>query len=248
MHNNKVKIVILAAGKGTRMQSEKPKALAELNGMPMISHLLEAVLAAGFSKPIIVIGHGAEMVQSILGNSFEYVIQEEPLGTAHALLSAQNACADAKHIVVLYGDHPFVSSNTIKKLLAKSEEMEAEITLASTEVPNFENEYKVFSNFARIMRHNGKIAGIREAKDASGEERNIKEVNPGYYVFDSKWLWSNLKKIKNENARGEYYLTNLIGIASKNGNKTESIKIELREAMGANSKKELEILEKFVVQ
>ena len=199
------------------MQSEKPKALAEIAGKPMLAHLGTSVKEATGTIPIAVIGHEGEKVKSALGTSFIYVTQEEQLGTAHALLSAQDACAGAKKVVVLYGDHPFVSAETIKKLLEKSKESNAEITLASTEVPNFENEYKVFSNFAKILRDKEKIIGIREQKDASEEEKNIKEINPGYYVFNTEFLWPNLNKIKNNNAQGEYYLTDLIHIAAQDG-------------------------------
>ena len=168
---NDVKVVILAAGKGKRMQSEKPKALAIVAGKPMLEHLGISVKEATGTIPIVVIGHEGEIVKSALGDNFIYVTQEEQLGTAHALLSAKDACAGAKRIVVLYGDHPFVSRETIEKLLEKSRESNAEITLASAEVPNFENEYKVFSNFAKILRDKEKIIGIRERKDATEEEK-----------------------------------------------------------------------------
>ena len=108
-------------------------------------------------------------------------------------------------------------------------------------------EYKIFLHFARILRSETKIIGIREYKDANENEKNITEVNPGYYVFDAKWLWPHLEKVSNNNAQGEFYLTDLLQMAQKEGAKIESIEINPKEAMGVNSKEELEILEKFAV-
>lgn len=230
------------------MKSDLPKVLIPLKNKPMIACLLSAIKSSRVdNKPVIVVGYKKEEVIREFGDNYTYVVQHEQLGTAHALLSAKDACENAKKIAVFYGDHPFVSTQTIKKLLEKNERSDAEITLATTLVPNFENEYKVFSNFARILRNGEKVRDIREYKDADETEKNIKEVNPGYYVFDATWLWKNLDKIKNENSQGEYYLTDLIHIASKNGDKIESINIPPREAMGANTKEELDILEKMVL-
>ncbi|MES3032078.1 MAG: NTP transferase domain-containing protein [Patescibacteria group bacterium] len=241
----KIKIIILAAGKGTRMKSDLPKALAPLNRKPMIEHLRASIAQVIEGKPIVVIGHQAELVKSTLGDNFIYVIQHEQLGTAHALLSAKDACGDTERILVLYGDHPYVSAQTIKKLLKKSEETGAVITMASSIIPDFENERKVFLNFAKIFRVNDEITGIREKTDAIDQEQDAKEVNPGYYVFRSPWVWESLKKINKQNTQGEYYLTDLLKIAIQDGQKIESVLIEPREAMGANSKEELDILEKL---
>jgi bifunctional UDP-N-acetylglucosamine pyrophosphorylase/glucosamine-1-phosphate N-acetyltransferase len=242
---NKVKIVILAAGKGKRMQREEPKVLSEIHGKPMIEHLRASIAGAHDDKPIAVIGHQAELVKSRLGDNFIYVTQEEQLGTGHALAMTEKACEGAEHVMVLYGDQPFIKSETIKRVIEKHTDSGATITFTTTEVPNFESFYKAFSTFARILRKEGKITAIREFRDASDDERNIKEVNAGCYVFESKWLWENLKKIDKQNAQGEYYLTDLIPMALKNNEKVESIQIDPREALGANSKEELEILENF---
>lgn len=240
--------VILAAGLGKRMQNALPKALSAIAGKPMLEYLIENVSDTTHAKPITVVGHKKEEIIERFGDSTIYATQEEQLGTANALLSARRACGDAKRIAVFYGDHPFVSKETMSKLLEKSRATGAEITLATSEVPNFENEYKVFLNFARILRNDGKIIGIREYKEASGEEKNIKEINPGYYVFKSEWLWSHLENVKNNNSKGEYYLTDLLHMAAEEKSKIENIKIPLKEAMGANSKEELEILERFATQ
>ncbi len=244
---SKVKIVILAAGKGVRMGGDLPKALVAVDGKPMLEYLIEGARQTVFTKPVVVIGHKKEAVKKIFGDTLVYVTQDEQRGTAHALLQAQGACAGAKKIAVFYGDHPFTSSETMKKLLEKSKKSGAEITLATTIVPNFKKEYKVFRHFARILRDNKKIVGIREYKEASEKERQIKEVNPGYYVFEANWLWPDLEKIQNKNSQGEFYLTDLLHMASDEGVKIESIRIPPREAMGANSPEELEILKRLVV-
>lgn len=248
MENSDSTGVILAAGLGKRMQSGLPKALSAVGGKPMLQYLIDNLREATNAKPISVVGHGKEEIIKTFGDKTIYVTQEKQLGTANALLAAKDACANAKRIAVFYGDHPFVSKLTMEQLLEKSRESGAEITLATSLVPNFENEYKVFLNFARILRDKGRIVGIREYQDASVEEKNIKEVNPGYYVFKSQWLWPHLAKIKNNNAKGEYYLTDLLHMAAEENLRIEDVQIPPREAMGANSKEELEILERFARQ
>jgi len=240
--------VILAAGEGKRMDGDLPKGLINIGGQSVLGRLAKVVQKATGNKAIAVVGHKQEEIRRALGDVLIYAEQKQQLGTAHALLAAKSACGNAKRIVVFYGDHPFVSLETAKKLLEKSGQTEAKITLANAFIPNFENEYQIFLNFARILRKEGKITGIREYKDANEQERNIMEVNPGYYVFDAKWLWPHLEKVGTNNAQREYYLTDLLHMAQKEGVKIESIEIPPKEAMGANSKEEVEILERFVVQ
>ena len=123
----------------------------------------------------------------------------------------------------------------------------AKVTFTTTVLPDFLDWRKGFTAFGRILRKDGKVIGIKEFKDATEEEKKIKEVNAGCYIFNAEWLWKNLEKIKNENAQKEYYLTDLLHIASENNEKIETVKIDPREALGANTKEELEILEKLVV-
>jgi bifunctional UDP-N-acetylglucosamine pyrophosphorylase/glucosamine-1-phosphate N-acetyltransferase len=244
--NNTVKIVILAAGQGKRMQSEVPKVLAPLAGKHMIQHLLDRVAKASPEKPIVIVGYKADLVKKELGDACTYVLQEEQLGTGHAVTCAEDACGDAEHIVVLSGDQPFISEKTIRDLIYKNLNSDAKITFATTDLPDFEDWRKAFINFGRVIRKDSGVVGVREYKDATEEEKNIREVNAGCYTFEAKWLWINLKKIRNENVQKEYYLTDLFKIASENNEKIETIKINPREALGANSKEELEILEKMV--
>jgi bifunctional UDP-N-acetylglucosamine pyrophosphorylase/glucosamine-1-phosphate N-acetyltransferase len=244
--NKKIQIVILAGGKGKRMNGgDLPKILVPLSGKHLISHLLETVQTLTTEKPIAVIGHQAELVKEKLGGSCIYALQKEQLGTAHALACAEEAAGDAEHILMLQGDMPFMTKETMQELAARHLDSEAKITLATTELSDYEDWRSAFINFGRILRKDGQVVGIREYKDASEEEKSIKEVNAGSYVFDAKWLWQNLKKIKNENAQKEYYLTDLLRLAFEEKEKIEVVKIDPREALGANSKEELEILERF---
>jgi len=245
--DRKIKIVILAAGKGKRMQSDLPKALSPLKGKYMIKHVIESISEIHDEKPYAIVGHMAELVQKELGDLCFYILQKDQLGTGHAVSCAKGDCEDAEDIVVLSGDQPFIKAETIKNLIEKHLESDAKMTFTTTVLPNFEGWRNSFIAFGRILRKNGEVIGIREFRDATEEERQITEVNAGCYIFNAKWLWKNLEKIKNENAQKEYYLTDLFKIASENGDKIETIKIEPHEALGANTKEELGILENFTV-
>lgn len=251
--NKKVKIIILAAGKGNRMQSDLPKVLMPVAGIPMVVRLMKSVEKSGIdTEPVIVVGYRKELVESTLGKEnkqYHYINQTEPLGTGHAVNSAKSYLVDkADHIVVLYGDQPFTSAETIKKITAKHLHSGKKITMATVKLPDFKDWRINFVNFSRIIRdENGKIKKDIQFKDASDQEIKITEVNPCYFCFDAPWLWSKLESLKNDNVQKEYYLTDVIKMANEDGIEIESIDIEPREALGANTKAELEILEKFVI-
>ena len=242
--NDKVKIVILAAGRGTRMKSDRPKALAEIRGKLMLHHLREAIAKIHPEKPVLVIGYQADLVRQELGDAFVYALQREQLGTAHAVMSAKKELKGADNIMVLYGDNPFIKSESIQKIINRHEESGAVVTFAVTRAPQFTGEFSSFHHFGRILRQNGKIM-LREYKDCSGEQKKIQELNVGCFIFKADWLWNHIDKVKNENAQKEYYINDLVNIAAEEGALAETIEISPREALGANSKEELEILEKF---
>jgi len=246
-NTKKIKFVIMAGGKGTRMNHDLPKVLAPLGGKPMIKHVIDTIAKITDEKPIAIVGYKADLIKETLGNSCVYALQEEPLGTANAVQSARNACGDAEEIVVLSGDQPFVKSETIEKTIAKHENLKPKITFTTTEIPDFLDWRTAYIPLGRVLRKDGEVIGIREYKDASEEERNIKEINTACcYVFDAKWLWENLPKVKNNNAKSEYYLTDLFQIAKEENEKIETIKMEPHESLGANTKEDLLVLEKFV--
>ena len=247
--NDKTKIIILAAGKGERMQSELPKVLVKVQGKPMIKHLLESVAKSDIdNNPIIVVGYKKELVIKELNEEskkYHYINQELQLGTGHAVNLAKDYLKNnTEHVMVLYGDHPF-----IKKINEKHLESGKKITMATVKLPNFRDWRINFVNFSRIIRDkNGKIIRDIQFKDASDEEIKVTEVNPCYFSFQADWLWKNLESLKNNNAQKEYYLTDLIKIATAEGIEIESIEIEPYEALGANTKAELDILERLAIQ
>ena len=251
MEENKVKIVILAGGKCKRMQSNLPKGLFPIKGKPMIKHLLESIEKSGIDpRPVVVVGYKKELVIDELGEKYNYAIQEEQLGTGHAVLSAKEKVgSEANHVLVLYGDNPFMTAETMKKIVEEHLKSETKITMATVELPDFQDWRAFFyTNFSRIVRdENSEIVRSVEFKDASEEEKRITEVNPCYFCFEAKWLWKSLEKIENNNSQKEYYLTDLIGVAIKEGEKINSIAIEPKEALAANSQEELELLEKFAI-
>ena len=243
----KIKIVVLAAGKGKRMESVLPKVLSPLAGKHMIKHLLESIKKISKEKPIAIVGYEAELVKKELSDNCIYAMQKELLGTGHAVSCAKKYCKNVENIMVLSGDQPFISPQTMKNLTKKHLKEKAKITFTTTKLPDFMDWRKGFQSFGRILRKNKKVVGIKEYKDASEQEKNIQEVNAGCYVFNAEWLWKNLEKIKNNNIQKEYYLTDLLAIASKNKERICTVKIEPKEALGANTKEELEILERFAV-
>ncbi len=248
---SKIKVIILAAGQGKRMQSKLPKVLIPLRGKPLVAHVLDAVKKSGVGDtPLVVVGQQRELIMEKLGSGYKYIIQEEQLGTGHAVMAAQKALEnEAEHVIVLYGDHPFISPETIKKLTGKQANSNAKITMATVNLPDFKDWRVLFySNFSRIIRDkNGNIIKDVQFKDANEEEKKVTEVNPCYFCFEANWLWKNLKNLRTDNAQKEYYLTDLVKIAMQEKIKIESIKIDPREALGANSKEELDILKKMVL-
>jgi bifunctional UDP-N-acetylglucosamine pyrophosphorylase/glucosamine-1-phosphate N-acetyltransferase len=241
-------IVILAGGKGTRMQSDKPKVLHKVNGVPIIKRLLQNVETL-FAKPAIIIGYKGDEVVSLLGERYHYIRQPEQLGTGHAIWCAKEALApkNYKNIIVMPGDHPLISSETLKKLLDLRTKEQTKISLAVVSVPHFEGNFAGFYHYGRIIcKDNGEIKGIVEFKDATEEQRKIKEVNPSYYCFDATWLWENIEKLNNQNAAQEYYLTDMVKIAFEQGEKIASFVIQnAYEGLGVNDKQQLKVAEAY---
>ncbi|MEI7620488.1 MAG: NTP transferase domain-containing protein [Candidatus Falkowbacteria bacterium] len=242
------KVIILAAGKGTRMESELPKVLVPLQGRPMIEYLIESVLKSQISaKPILVVSPSNQEIikESLQKYDLDYIVQEEQLGTGHAISCAKELLLDSgiKNLVVFYGDHPFIQSETMEKLIVSHYDP---ITMMTTQVNNFEGWHKNFIRWGRIVRNNGEIKEIVEFKDASPKQQEIKEVNPALFCFDNNWLWQNIEQLKNENNQKEYYLTDLIKIATSQKIRINSLEIDPQEAVGINSQEELAVAEELL--
>jgi bifunctional N-acetylglucosamine-1-phosphate-uridyltransferase/glucosamine-1-phosphate-acetyltransferase GlmU-like protein len=223
----------------------------QAKGKPMIRYLLESVKKSGIDdKPIIVVGYKKEEVMKELGDSYDYVVQKDQLGTGHAVLSAENFLKDkTENVIVLFGDNPLIKPETLKKILATHLESNTKMTMGTTLLPDFADWRKTvfYNNFSRIVRNaNGKIARDVQVKDATEEEKKITEVNPCVFCFRADWLWDKLKKLENDNAKKEYYLPSVLELAIKEGAKIETIEIPAEEAIGSNSKEELAIMERYI--
>ncbi len=204
--------IILAAGKGTRMVSELPKALHPVCGIPMTEHCVRAMRGAGVQRPIVVIGHAADAVRQALGGANDYVLQEQQLGTGHALRQTVPVLekAAASCVIVMPGDAPLICGETLTSLLQTHQNENAQITLA---VCQFDDP----TGYGRVIRKNGSPAAIVEERDCSPEQRQIKEVCVSLYCFDIALLRHLLPKLSNDNAQHEYYLTDIIALGSEAG-------------------------------
>jgi len=190
MHS-KTQIIILAAGKGKRMGGEMPKVLTLFRGRPIIEYLMDAVKELNLPlRPVVVVGYGAEDVKKQLGERAVYALQEEQLGTGHAVMRAKDvASKSAENIVVLYGDHPNTKTEAVASLINLHETEKPAITMMTVRVPDYTGFHAAFYGFGRIVRdENGKIKKIVELKDASEEEKNICELNPSLFCFNADWL------------------------------------------------------------
>lgn len=240
--------IILAAGKGTRMGGNLPKALVHFKNEPLVFHVVRSVKAAlPETIPTIVIGHKGNDVRISLGEGHHFVEQKEQRGTGHAVASALPFLFHKpENIIVLYADQPLLSANTIKKLTEIHTMANTAITMGTVTIPDFKEWRQCFERFGRVLRSsNSKVTNIREWKDATKEEREITEVSPSYFCFKRIWLETALHSLKDNNASHEYYLTDVIEHAVNTGESIETIAVEPHEALGVNTPDELALAEAF---
>lgn len=245
-------IIILAGGLGTRMNSGKPKSLTLLRGKPFLGYILDVVDSLKMPiPPVIVVGHRKEEVINAFGPKRRYAEQAEPLGTGQAVASAKDKVHPGGTItLVLSSDQPLLSKKTIERLLLAHHKNKSTVTMATVTVPDFEEWRKGLRHFGRIIRDsNGKMEAILEFKEASENEKLIKELNPAVYAFDSEWLWQNIGLLQNNNAKNEYYLTDMVKIAREQGKKIETAPLaSLIEACQPNTMEEVVALEKLLAK
>ena len=247
----KTACIILAAGKGKRMDSDSPKPLIELNGKPFIKHLLDSVEASGVcDAPVIVVGNQAELVKQTLGSDYVYVEQTEQLGTGHAVKVCREALeGKVDSVIVLYADHPLVDAKTITSLADLKHTENTVLGMATITVPDFEGWRAAMYSFGRILRdESGNVTEIVEKKDATDEQLQVREVNPALFYFNADWLWNNLETVQNKNAQGEYYLTDLVKIACEQHHPIATVDAPIEAAFGINTKEELALAEAYLQQ
>ncbi|MGI6065113.1 MAG: bifunctional UDP-N-acetylglucosamine diphosphorylase/glucosamine-1-phosphate N-acetyltransferase GlmU [Bacillota bacterium] len=237
-----VTALILAAGKGTRMKSDLPKVLHKVGGKFMVEHVLDAVRQAEIEKVVTVVGHEAEKVKNALGDKTEYVIQEQQLGTGHAVMVALPAIKESNGtVLVACGDTPLITKDTFDKLLKAHFTSGAVCTILSAKISN---PY----GYGRIIRKpDSSVDRIVEQKDALPHELAVDEINTGTYCFDLKWLKEAVNKITVNNAQGEYYLTDTVAFFVSQGLKVNAFMAEdYQETLGINSRVQLAEAEKIL--
>ena len=231
--------VILAAGMGTRMRSGRHKILHPVAGDPIISHILDAAFGAGVSRPMMVVGHQADQVKAAVGDLARYVLQEPQLGTGHALQQAIRVLDPVpRRLLVLYGDTPLLRSATLSRMVAALGD--AAIVMLSARLANP-------TGYGRVVRDGDRrVRAVVEEANATQEEKGITEINSGLYCFDGPWLAANLGRLE-KSAKGEYYLTDVVGIAVAQGREVRAVEAEdPAEVMGVNDRVQLAEADRIV--
>ncbi|MFA5339064.1 MAG: NTP transferase domain-containing protein [Candidatus Omnitrophota bacterium] len=226
--------VILAAGKGTRFYSDIPKVLHDLNGKPVLQHVLDAASACGFEKPAVVIGRGAGEIGRFLKGKARPVVQERQLGTADAVKSAKKELSRFDNIAVLYGDVPLVKKETLRSLVRQHKAFASSCTVLTVEMEDP-------SGYGRIIRGiSGGVEAIVEDKEATAEEKRVREINVGLYCFDRKDLFEVIDRVQRSKVKKEFYLTDVIAILLEDGRKVGAFKTgDPDESIGINSRADL---------
>ncbi|EHK90608.1 bifunctional UDP-N-acetylglucosamine diphosphorylase/glucosamine-1-phosphate N-acetyltransferase GlmU [Aggregatibacter actinomycetemcomitans] len=241
MTTQALSVVILAAGKGTRMYSDLPKVLHPIAGKPMVKHVIDTAKQLGARNIHLVYGHGGDLMQQRLaGEPVNWVLQTEQLGTGHAMQQAAPFFADDENILMLYGDAPLITKDTLKKLIAAKPDNGIALLTVVLDNP---------TGYGRILRENGNVVGIVEQKDAGAEQLNIQEVNTGVMVSDGASFKKWLVQLDNNNAQGEYYMTDVIALANRDGCQVAAVQAaDLMEVEGANNRLQLTALEQYFQQ
>ncbi|MDR9498754.1 MAG: bifunctional UDP-N-acetylglucosamine diphosphorylase/glucosamine-1-phosphate N-acetyltransferase GlmU [Hydrogenovibrio sp.] len=235
-----LKVIVLAAGKGTRMRSKRPKVLQSLAGRPLLSHVIERAQAIEADDIVTVIGHGADQVRTAFsGQAVSFCEQTQQLGTGHAVQQAMSVIDDEDRILILYGDVPLTAPETLKDLISQVSDRHPLALLTMT--------LSDPDGYGRILRDaHHQVQAIVEQKDATPEQRQCKEVNTGMMAAQGRLLKSWLTRLSSDNAQGEYYLTDIIGFAVADGYEIATTEPQsLTEVLGINNKAQLQTLERL---
>jgi len=236
---DRIKAVVLAAGKSTRMKSDISKVLHPILGREIIRYLLDSLRDCGLEPEdiVVVVGDNRAEIEKKIGNRFLFARQQEQLGTAHALLSAAaQVRAHEGDLLVLVGDNPYITAAELRKLIAAHRQGGAACTFISAVFPD------TIPAFGRVVRDKqGKVRRIVEEKDASPEEKRIREVNASIYLFDNRIVFPLLARIGNDNAKKEYYLTDIIALLRRENLEVEAVQADDRDiAIGINDRRDLQ--------
>jgi bifunctional UDP-N-acetylglucosamine pyrophosphorylase/glucosamine-1-phosphate N-acetyltransferase len=230
--SEKLTVIALAAGKGTRMKSPLPKVLHPVAGRPMIEKVIQASKQAGASEVRVIVGHGQNLVRQVVEPmGVACYVQDDQLGTAHAVRCAKPETIDGD-VVIMNGDHPLIEASDVKDFLRIFRDEKCDLAVVTAVVKNP-------GEFGRIVRHKGDLMAIVEAKDASAEALKIHEINTGIYVVKASILAEYLPKISNNNAKKEFYITDLISLCIQDKCRVQAIKSTPKVAVGVNNQVEL---------
>lgn len=227
--------ILLAAGQGTRMKSSLPKVLHPIAGKPMIWHALRAIQQSTTEKPVVVVGHGADEVKAWLGESAQTVLQEPQLGTGHAVMQAESLLKGKNDLVVVcYSDMPLLRGETLQQLVETQEKNSGPISMLTVIADDPRG-------FGRVIRRDdGSVEAIVEEYVATPEQLRVRELNVGGYCFDANWLWDALHRIPKNPQKGEYYLTDTVELATRDGLSVQAtVMDDLEETIGINTRAHL---------
>ncbi|MBE0643679.1 MAG: NTP transferase domain-containing protein [Bacteroidetes bacterium] len=240
--------IIMAAGQGKRMKNpDKAKVMHELAGVPLVAHVVDLAHGLGCTRVVVVVGHQRESVIEYLSaydSSVEFAVQAEQLGTAHAVQMTEQGLEDFDgDIVILSGDAPMIRTATLENALLQHRGRQAAVTVLTAVLPDA-------SGYGRVIRDgDGAIVRIVEHKDANEDERAVREINSGIYIFDRRLLFEALKKVDNNNAQGEYYLPDVFGIFQRDGRVMIPFVVDdVDEIRGVNTIEQLQEMELLYTQ
>lgn len=226
--------IVLAAGDGTRMKSKKPKVLQQAGGAPMLQWVLRAMHGAGIGRVVVVIGDDAAGIRAVAGDTVEYAVQKERLGTGHAAQTALPALPDGPgYTFIAAGDMPLLTEDTIRSMMSQCIEQHVDCMLLSAVVQKPDG-------YGRVLRaQDGQVIAIVEHKDASDEERTIREINASCYCVRTELLRETLPQLTSDNAQGEFYLTDIISLVKQRGGIVTAYTVDEEECLGVNDKLQL---------